>query len=484
MIDAPGPWGSGPFTLVEGYSSLDNEQATISRDPFAATWLPTREDRTPHLRLAANTSYWNKARGPRLEGVTFRNDLSVGRALELVCTTEGEVDILTEVPPEHARRVEESEHAKLVSIDAMRCIVGIVDRDAEGLPLDDRRARQALNLAVDRGRVVREGMFGRAEPLAGLTPPSAVTLPHRLSPYAHDPDRAAELWREAAGAAGGSGGRPLRLAATSAALERVARIVAADLEGALGVEVEVRVYPDAEKLDVLRRLAEKSRPWEWDVLLHAWSDVGSSGQTTDAPPLELHRGFVGRSGEFRAGPVVPGFEELYEKLVRETSKPVLSRISYSIDKFVYEEALALFLCAPQALYAVNKQVDFTPYRTTFELAECQVSPEHWSRRRDDATPAEERAGVLPSAVTRGGRRVLSELALAGESLKSGSVAPIRRPGHTTEVAGTDEEGEETAAGTEKLKNRVLVVAGAALALGAGLVLAALRRASQRGARHR
>ena len=27
---------------------------------------------------------------------------------------------------------------------------------------------------------------------------------------------------------------------------------------------------------------------------------------------------------------------------------------------MYEEALALFLCVPQALYAVNKQVGFTP----------------------------------------------------------------------------------------------------------------------------
>lgn len=169
-------------------------------------------------------------------------------------------------------------------------------------------------------------------------------------------------------------------------LERVARIVAADLSGALGIEVEVRVYSDAEKLGVLRQLAEKQSPQEWDILLHAWSDVGSSGQTTDAPPLELHSGFVGASDEFRAGPVVTGFKELYAELARETSKLVQARTSYRIDKFVYEEALALFLCAPQALYAVNKQVDFTPYRTTFELPECQVSPEHWSRRqRADST---------------------------------------------------------------------------------------------------
>ncbi len=58
-----------------------------------------------------------------------------------------------------------------------------------------------------------------------------------------------------------------------------------------------------------------------------------------------------------------------------------------IDKFVYEEALALFLCAPQALYAVNKQVDFVAYRTTFELAECRVRSEHGSRRRGGTSPA-------------------------------------------------------------------------------------------------
>jgi hypothetical protein len=71
---------------------------------------------------------------------------------------------------------------------------------------------------------------------------------------------------------------------------------------------------------------------------------------------------------------------LYGELGEQTSALGLSQVSYRIDKFVYDEALALFLCAPQALYAVNNHVDFTPYHTTFELAECEVSEEHWSRR--------------------------------------------------------------------------------------------------------
>ena len=58
-----------------------------------------------------------------------------------------------------------------------------------------------------------------------------------------------------------------------------------------------------------------------------------------------------------------------------------AELTHRLDRFVYDEALALFLCAPHALYAVNRHVDFKAYRTTFALAETSVGAEHWSRRR-------------------------------------------------------------------------------------------------------
>ena len=106
MIDGPGPWGTGPFTLIEDYSSIDADRAVIAENPLAATWL-CRQDRTPRVRLVANPDYWDTARGPRLREVVFRNDLSPEDALDLVCTREGEVDIVTEVPPAEAERVED-----------------------------------------------------------------------------------------------------------------------------------------------------------------------------------------------------------------------------------------------------------------------------------------------------------------------------------------------------------------------------------------
>ena len=99
-------------------------------------------------------------------------------------------------------------------------------------------------------------------------------------------------------------GRPLRIAAPDD-LERMARGLAADLREALGVE---------EKSRARRRLAEKVLPREWDVL--RWEQVT---QTADSPPHKLHCAFVGATGEYRAGSVVPEFEALYAQLVRQTS---------------------------------------------------------------------------------------------------------------------------------------------------------------------
>jgi peptide/nickel transport system substrate-binding protein len=369
VIDAPGPWGSGPFTLVEGYSSLENEVALIAAEPLTCVWLPTNQPRTDRVVLEANTDHWNRERGPRVERVIFRNDLAQDRAIEFVCTTEGEVDIVTEVDPSDAQRVIDSEYARLEAIDAMRIVVGVINRDSE--PLDDARARRALNMAVDRERLIREGFAGYAHPLVGLTPHYATGFPEGLEPYPHDPEEARRLFDEA----GWPEGRALQLAC-DASTEPAARLVAEDYEQALGVSVEVTVIPDEELLAAQHALVEKVLPLPFDVLIHAWFDL-----TADAPPAVLHREFYHSGGAFRAGPPIPEFEDLMARFVAEIDLNELAELAAEIDRFVYEEALSVFLCAPQALYAVNRHVNFVGHATTFELAETEVGEEHWSRNR-------------------------------------------------------------------------------------------------------
>lgn len=355
--------------MIEGYSTLDTEIAIINEEPFACVWFPTREDRTARIVLEANPHYWNTARGARLERVVFRNDIAQERAIELVCTSEGEVDIVTNIAPSDAARVENSKHAKLIRTDAVRVIAGIINRAGVDNPLARAEARRALNFAINRKRLVAENLAGYGEPSAGLTPGWTLGYLSRLSPYAHDAKRAAKLWRDVSPQTT----RPLRLtcAHEHAAL---AEFVAQDIRDALAIEVALSVYSDAEKLAKLRQLAEKKSAPDWDVFIYGWS-----GQTSDAPPLELHYQFAGARGAWRAGETIRAFDDLYAEFAAQTNQSKQAAMASALDKFVYDEALALFLCSPQALYAVNREVDFTPYATTFELAECEVSDKHWSR---------------------------------------------------------------------------------------------------------
>src|SRR5260370_7997285 len=104
-------------------------------DPFACSWLIESEDRTARVVLEANRSHWNIERGPRLERVIFRNDLSPAEALELCISTDGEIDIVTEVSPADAQRVLASEYANLGVCDATRLLLAIITRYPSHPPL-------------------------------------------------------------------------------------------------------------------------------------------------------------------------------------------------------------------------------------------------------------------------------------------------------------------------------------------------------------
>ena len=53
--------------------------------------------RSDELVLEANRNHSNTERGPHIERAMFRNTLSPEEALELCRTTDGEMDIVTEV---------------------------------------------------------------------------------------------------------------------------------------------------------------------------------------------------------------------------------------------------------------------------------------------------------------------------------------------------------------------------------------------------
>src|SRR5207244_7698447 len=120
-------------------------------------------------------------------------DLSPAQALELGISTEGKIDIVTEVSPADAARVRDSKYAKLVECDANRVLVGIINRSPTDVPLSDKRVRKALNLAVDCQKVIDQGLGGYANPLCALTPSWCGGCSAESKPYPRAPGHAETL---------------------------------------------------------------------------------------------------------------------------------------------------------------------------------------------------------------------------------------------------------------------------------------------------
>ncbi|AHY47175.1 Bacterial extracellular solute-binding protein, family 5 Middle [Rubrobacter radiotolerans] len=317
--------------------------------------------------LEANTDHWNKERGPRLERIVYLNDVPQEEALEKVCNTEGEVDLVSEVTPDQARKVLDSEHAKLVTIDAMRILSGLINRDRDFM--SDVRIRRALNHAVDKERLINDLLGGYAHPVAAMSPPYS-GAPEDIEPYAYDPEKAKSLFREAEWPEG----RPLVVATTSD-VAAVADFLAGSFRESLGVEVELVSVPDERLVAAQKALIEKKIPQTFDVLVHAWFDLAAG-----YPPAVIHREYYHSGGAFRLGPPVEEFEDLMARSLVETDASRLGDLGRDLDRLTHREALSVFLCCPMALVAVNKHVSFTGHAATLELCETEVGEEHWSRR--------------------------------------------------------------------------------------------------------
>jgi len=312
----------------------------------------------------------------------------------------------------------DSDHAQLVVADANRVLVGIINRQVRDVPLDDVDVRRALNLAVDRARIVAEGLAGYASPLSALTPSWCSGFPAGAHPYAHDPKRAQDLFR------GWPAGRPVRIASPEP-FAGIARLVAEDVEASLGVTAEVIIVPETAMPAGGRVLIEKKLTAPWDLLLFGWFDLSS-----EAPPAAVHREFFGRDGAFRMGPPNPEFDALFDEMKVQLDGQGLVKGAERIDAHCFDQALALFLCAPQALYAVNNHVSFGPYRTTFEVAEVTVDDQHWSRT----------GGGADLSAPGDGSAITSGAPAAGVAGYGGGIETVDT------AAGTDKPGFSGASG--------------------------------------
>jgi peptide/nickel transport system substrate-binding protein len=160
------PIGTGPFKFVE--------------------WI--KDD---HITLVANEEYWGGP--PKIKKVIWRP--IPDNFARVAALTEGEVQLATKIIPDHVPLVEKSKNCRiehtlsnLVTIYWFNCRKG---------PLSDKRVRQALNYAVDKGKIIKDLFGGYAIPIGSGIPNTDFGYNPDIKPYPYDPEKAKRLLAEA-----------------------------------------------------------------------------------------------------------------------------------------------------------------------------------------------------------------------------------------------------------------------------------------------
>src|SRR5712691_1485850 len=258
-----GPWGTGLYKLVEGFSTSDK-----------------RSDR---VVLEANLAYWDPTRFPRLQRIIFDNTLGQKEAVEQVKTDEGRVDLVTNLSPLETLRVAESPWAQVVkNRGSLTTVFGVFNRRKAGSPWHDVRLRQAVNYAINREDLIRCATKGNGVIIPALVPVPGFGYDADLAPYPFDPTKARHLLREASAAEG--------LALTLIASEELqvqATVVSKMLEQA-GFTVELQILDGAafNRKTYLGNLDQPPEHQPWDIALTSWRD------SLNFPVFQVYRAFA------------------------------------------------------------------------------------------------------------------------------------------------------------------------------------------------
>jgi peptide/nickel transport system substrate-binding protein len=143
------------------------------------------------LVLEANPDYWGGR--PELDRMIVRSIPET--APRIAALLKGEVDIITQLPPDQAERVIGNASTRVVG--ALYAGLYVLAVNSKRPPLDNPLVKQALSLAIDRPAIVKELWRGRGIVPSGPIAKGDNHFDASLPPLAYNPSQARELLKKA-----------------------------------------------------------------------------------------------------------------------------------------------------------------------------------------------------------------------------------------------------------------------------------------------
>jgi len=351
FLPEAGPWGTGPFELVEG--SI------------------TPEKLSDRVVLEAYERYWDP-QYPKVKTVIFDNTHQKDReeAMRLCRETEGAVDIVTFIRPLDTLKVAKSPFAKVVKSRDFTQTHSAINQRKKNSKWRDIRLRKALSHAINREELWEYGTKGNAYNLGGHIPPGARGHNPDLTLYTYDTTKARALLAEA----GYPNGFEMTFITPEA--QKLEAQVMKRMYERIGLRVKLEVFSYSEWLQKVLTPSEKAaQEQDWDVSVCYNDDIfgHSAASHLTYPYLEL-------SG-VRWIEYDPAYERMWKDMTQTVDQGAQDEKMRQMEQYIYDRAYAVFIYSPLTLYAVNKEVNFVPQKfQLLQLKETSVTDNHWSVR--------------------------------------------------------------------------------------------------------
>ncbi|MBI2123099.1 MAG: ABC transporter substrate-binding protein [Armatimonadetes bacterium] len=206
------------------------------------------------LVLARNPDYFQKGR-PFVNEIVFQ--VGVEPNLAFLRYQRGEVDVLGDgIPPaEFTKVMNDATLSKLVAV-GNQLHTGYVTINTQVKPFTDARVRRALNMAIDKARIIRI-INNRGVPASQVLPPLMPGYDKQYKGYAFDRQRAKQLLAEAGYRNGFS---TVLYANNTDPNPRIAQAIQQDL-AAVGIKVELKTLAQSTVIEAGGTKAQAPLIW-------------------------------------------------------------------------------------------------------------------------------------------------------------------------------------------------------------------------------
>lgn len=322
------------YWLTQVPATYSTDQAFAARPVGTGPYRFVEWVRGQRVVLERNPDYW----GPRPEVGSVQYRFLPDAGTRLAALRAGEVDLITNLQPEHIRTV--PKHAAVLGVE-----MPFVSLSTEAGLTRDVRVRRALNFAVDK-RALAESLFeGFAEVARGqLLAPNWFGFNDQLQEWPYDPAQARRLLQQA-----NAIGQPIELMGSNGRWlkdKELTEAIGAYWQAA-GLRVTVRIVDWREYLDTLQN----------NRISKAVTIQGShSNQLFDADRTAAAYFVEGPASGVRD-------QRLSDIVTRARSETDVERrraLYRDMTRIVNEEAMLVFLLNTKSIFGLSRRIDWQP----------------------------------------------------------------------------------------------------------------------------